>query len=114
MDVIAETVRLEPARIHLLKRAETFVLREAIVPLVRLAERLGMPQRPRVAGEAEAVMVVRLGGTPVGLVVDAFRESMDVILKPLDGVLAGLRGYAGTAMLGDGRVLLVLNPKELL
>jgi two-component system chemotaxis sensor kinase CheA len=73
-----------------------------------------MPQRLRVPDEAEAVMVVRLGGAPVGLVVDAFREGMDVILKPLEGVLAGLRGYAGTAMLGDGRVLLVLNLKELL
>jgi two-component system chemotaxis sensor kinase CheA len=114
MDVIAETVRLEPARIHLLKRAETFVLREAIVPLVRLAERLGMAQPPRVQGEAEAVLVVRLGDSTVGLVVDAFRDSMDVILKPLDGALAGLRLYTGTALLGDGRVLLVLNPKELL
>jgi two-component system chemotaxis sensor kinase CheA len=114
MDVIAETVRVEQARIRMLKRAETFVLREAIVPLVRLAERLGMAQQPREPEAAEAVLVVRLGGNPVGLVVDAFREGMDVILKPLDGVLAGLRGYAGTALLGDGRVLLVLNPKELL
>jgi two-component system chemotaxis sensor kinase CheA len=114
MDVIVETVRLEPARIRLLKRAETFVLREAIVPLVRLAEQLGMARQPRDPAEAEAVLVVRLGGNPVGLVVDAFREGMDVILKPLDGVLAGLRGYAGTALLGDGHVLLVLNPKELL
>ncbi|GJD39168.1 hypothetical protein OICFNHDK_1623 [Methylobacterium bullatum] len=39
---------------------------------------------------------------------------MDVILKPLEGVLTGIGGYSGTALLGDGRVLLVLDLKELL
>jgi two-component system chemotaxis sensor kinase CheA len=37
-----------------------------------------------------------------------------VILKPLEGPLAGLKGIAGTALLGDGTVLLVINLKELL
>jgi two-component system chemotaxis sensor kinase CheA len=39
---------------------------------------------------------------------------MDIILKPFDGILSSVQGYAGTALLGDGRVLLVLNLKELL
>jgi two-component system chemotaxis sensor kinase CheA len=62
----------------------------------------------------EAVLVARIGGRTVGLVVDRFREGIDVILKPMDGLLAGMRGYSGSALLGDGRVLLVLNLKELL
>jgi len=41
-------------------------------------------------------------------------EELNVILKPMEGVLAGIRGYSGSALLGDGRVLLVLNLKELL
>jgi two-component system chemotaxis sensor kinase CheA len=48
------------------------------------------------------------------LVIDDFREVVEVILKPLSGVLAGLTAYAGSALLGDGSVLMVLNPKELL
>ena len=46
--------------------------------------------------------------------IDRFREGIDVILKPLDGVLGGMRGFSGSALLGDGRILLVLNLKELL
>ena len=64
--------------------------------------------------DAEAVLVARVGGGLVGLVVDRFREGIDVILKPLEGMLAGMRVYSGSALLGDGRVLLVLNLKELL
>jgi two-component system chemotaxis sensor kinase CheA len=56
--------------------------------------------------------VVRSGGSLVGLVVDQFHEGMDIILKPFSGILANIHGYSDWALLGDGRVLLVLNLKE--
>jgi two-component system chemotaxis sensor kinase CheA len=114
MDLIAETVRLDPRRVRAIKQAETFVLRDEVVPLRRLADLLGLPLPPADPDAHHAVLVARVGNAPVGLVVDRFREGMDVILKPLDGVLAELRGYTGTALLGDGSVLLVLDLKELL
>jgi len=113
MDGVLATVRIAATQIHHIKNAETFVLRDSIVPLVRLRALLDLPMQGEQAAE-EAVLVARVGAHTVGLVVDRFREGMDVILKPMDGLLAGLKGYAGSAMLGDGRVLLVLNLKELL
>jgi two-component system chemotaxis sensor kinase CheA len=61
-----------------------------------------------------SVLVVRPRSEDIGLVVDRVHESIDVVLKPMEGVLAGARRYAGTALLGDGQVLLVLNLKELI
>lgn len=113
MDGVAETVRVPRDRIRRIKRSEAFVLREAIVPMVRMHDLLGIPAATDEV-EEEAVLVARVGGITAGLVVDRFREGIDVILKPMDGLLAGIRGYSGTALLGDGRVLLVLNLKELL
>jgi two-component system chemotaxis sensor kinase CheA len=49
-----------------------------------------------------------------GLEVDRVGERMDVMLKPLEGLLAGMNGIAGTTLLGDGRVLLILDLDELL
>jgi len=46
--------------------------------------------------------------------VDAFHETVDIILKPMSGVLAGISTYSGSALLGDGSVLMVLNVKGLL
>ncbi|CAO3356348.1 chemotaxis protein CheW [Azospirillum melinis] len=112
MDVIAETVRIPQARIHSIRGDEAFILRDTVVPLVRLGRLLDLPEtagRP----EEEAVMVVRIGKERLGVVVDGFRESLEVIVKPMDGILAGMPGYSGTALLGDGRVLLVLDMKEL-
>jgi len=89
------------------------VLRERVVPVVDLAGLLDLPDAA-VAAEEVAVLVVSVGGETIGLAVSAFGEGMEVILKPLEGVLAGIDGYIGTALLGDGRVLLVLDLKELI
>ncbi|MCJ2126814.1 chemotaxis protein CheA [Methylobacterium sp. J-077] len=113
MDMIVETVRVPRERIRMIKTSETFVLRETIIPLLRLSRLLHLPESPR--GEADAaVLVCHVNGRRAGLIIDNFREGMDVILKPLEGVLTGIGGYAGTTLLGDGRVLLVLDLRELL
>lgn len=110
--------RVRRSDIRAVKRAESMVLNDAVVPLLRLRRLLGLPEEERAENDraraAEAVLVVDLGGQTVGLVVDGFRERADVVLKPMTGVLARLRGYAGTAVLGDGQLLLVLNLRELL
>ncbi len=110
IDLIAETVRVDAADIHCVKQAEAFMLRDTIVPLVRLRRLLRLPTVPQ---EREAVLVLRMRGGLVGMVVDRFDEHMDIILKPLEGILAGLKGFAGTALLGDGRVLMILDVKDL-
>ncbi|MCU0951578.1 MAG: chemotaxis protein CheW, partial [Burkholderiaceae bacterium] len=114
MELIVETVRVPVDDIHRFKNARTVVLRNRVVPLRALNEMLALAEPPQLNEAAEhAVLVVRLAGDSVGLIVDEFRGAVDIILKPLEGVLAGLTGFAGTALMGDGSVLMVLNPKEL-
>jgi two-component system chemotaxis sensor kinase CheA len=115
MDMIVETVRVHADDIHHFKQARTTVLRGRIVPLRALHDLLTLDNQPHINEDGEhAVLVVRLGGENVGLLVDHFHGASDIILKPLEGVLAGLTGFAGTALMGDGSVLMVLNPKELM
>ena len=111
MDLVVETVRIAPGTIRRLKAAEAIILRDSLIPLVRLRTVMGMDEhRP----ELESVLILRIGQADVGLVVDDFGTGMDIILKPFAGILANMSGFSGTAVLGDGRVLLVLNLKEML
>lgn len=115
MENVVETVRVAGKDIHVFKEQRTAVLRGRIVPLYdanRLLSRDSIP-RPNADGEY-AVLVVRIGGQTVGIIVDGFAQTIDVILKPLEGPLACISGFSGSALLGDGSVLLVLNLKELL
>jgi two-component system, chemotaxis family, sensor kinase CheA len=82
------------------------------VPLIDLAETLGLPGSDRANGEAK-VVVTSAAGQVGGIEVEKLGERMDVMLKPMDGLLSGMRGVAGTSLLGDGRVLIVLDIQEL-
>ena len=113
MDLIQGIVKVPRGDIVRIKECEAFVLRDRVVPLVRLTQLLELPDEPA-SSEEIAVLVVRVNGQTIGLGISAFGEGMEVILKPLEGMLAKIAGYAGTALLGDGRVLLVLDLKELI
>lgn len=111
MDLVVETVRLDPGAIRRLKASEAVVLRDQVIPIARLRTILGMEQvRPAL----ESVLILKIGSATVGLIIDDFGTGMDIILKPFSGILTNMSGFSGTAVLGDGRVLLVLNLKEIL
>lgn len=116
MDQVLETVRVDKANIHELKQVKTTILRNRIIPLKSLNELLNLDSLPMLNEEGEyAVLVIRVGAETVGLMVDNFRGSADIIQKPLTGsVLGGVSAYSGAALVGDGSVLMVLNPRELI
>jgi two-component system chemotaxis sensor kinase CheA len=115
MDMVVETVRVPQASVRTIKQRQATVLRGRIVPLVSLNSLLGLAAPPLTNDDDElAALVVRIGEESVGLLVDEFHGTADIILKPLLGVLSSLRAYSGSALMGDGSVLMVLNLKEVL
>lgn len=114
MDGVVETVRINTKDIHSIKDKKTVILRDRIVPLVSLHSLLSLTAEPLVNEEGElAVLVIKVNHEVVGLLVDVFSEVVDVILKPMPGELEKIDCYSGSALLGDGSILMVLNPKEL-
>jgi two-component system chemotaxis sensor kinase CheA len=115
MELVVEIVRIHEREIHALKNQRAAVLRGKIVPLFGADQllQLSTPSKANADGEL-AVLITRVAGETVGVIVDGFAQTIDVILKPLEGPLAGLAGFCGTALLGDGSVLMVLDLKELL
>jgi two-component system chemotaxis sensor kinase CheA len=85
-----------------------------VVPIISLAELMNLPGRKRETAEARLLVVMEAAGRIAALEIDAVRDRLDVVLKPMQGLLAGARGYAGTTLLGNGQVLLVLDVKEIL
>jgi two-component system, chemotaxis family, sensor kinase CheA len=114
MDAVAETVRLTPDRITRFKSNDGFVLHDRIIPICSLAELLNLPATQSAHSDVRLVIVAETGGKTAAFEVDGIRDRMEVVLKPMQGLLASARGYAGTTLLGDGAVLLVLDLKEIL
>lgn len=113
VDLVIQTVGVAAAEVGRILRQEVLVLRDEVLPIINLAELLDLPMATRTGGDY-SVLIVQLGSQKVGLLVDGFDREVDVILKPMAGLLADVKTFSGTALLGDGLVLLILNLKEVL
>ncbi|WP_158809483.1 chemotaxis protein CheA [Beijerinckia sp. L45] len=112
METIAETARVATDRIIPIRSGEAFVLRDATIPLVSLASLLNVAGAPRATDVK--LLIVASGDQRIGIEVDGFAERIDVLLRPMTGLLSGMTGVLGTALLGDGRVMMILDLPELL
>jgi two-component system chemotaxis sensor kinase CheA len=113
VDLVVETVRVPAAEMGRVLHQDVVVMRGEVVPVIDLARVMEMPWSPDPAKD-HAVLVVSVNGQRIGLLVEQFHREVDVILKPMEGLLAYADEFSGTALLGDGLVLLVLNLKEVL
>ena len=111
-EAIIETTRVPQTAISRVGAAPVVILRNRALPVIDLASVLGADP---VTDDAGATLVVATANGECGAFrVDRIVERLDLILKPLEGLLAGTPGIMGTTLLGDGRVLLVLDIAEML
>jgi two-component system chemotaxis sensor kinase CheA len=111
MNAIAETLRISRSELVAVRAGLAFTLRDRVIPFVSLAEVLHLTST---SGESILLLVVeREGGGRVGIGVDSIGEQTEIMVRPATGLIRHSRGIAGTAVLGDGRVLMVLDLEEL-
>lgn len=107
MEAVVETVRVGREEILPVGAARAMVLRNRTIPVIDLGEALGHRDGPR-RGDAH-VLIVMVAGQLGGLEVDRLGDRLDVMLKAPEGLLADIPGIEGTTLLGDGRVLIVID-----
>jgi two-component system, chemotaxis family, sensor kinase CheA len=112
IEAVQETMRVAADRIVPIREGEAFVVRNRTLPLLRLADLLDLPRVPR--PNDIRVLIAGSGDERIGIEVDGFAERFDVVLRPMQGLLSGMTGVLGTALLGDGQVLMVLDLAELI
>jgi two-component system, chemotaxis family, sensor kinase CheA len=112
-ETVVETVQLEPGMMGQIGQVSAFALRGRTIPLLDLATLLGLPDTQDAKIWPVAVIVER-GGELAALGVTRLGGQMEVMLKPMEGLLASMGWVAGTALRGDGGVLIVLEIAGLL
>ncbi len=86
-------------------------LRGAAVPFAQLRVLMGLPQSA--TRRRQSVVIVRHGDRRVGLVGESLEGDCQAVIKPLAAVLQRPQGVAGSTILGDGRVALILDVPQL-
>ncbi|MCU0572555.1 MAG: chemotaxis protein CheA [Syntrophobacteraceae bacterium] len=89
---------------------ETIMVRETLMPLLRLHEILGVEPRHREPWEG-ILLVVSEDGKSYCFLADEIIGRQEVVIKSLGSSLKRVAGVSGGAILGDGRVALILDVK---
>jgi chemotaxis protein histidine kinase CheA len=104
---VAELVEVEPSQYQTVKGRTAILLRGNFLPIVRLEEVLGFPS---VADEPHSyVVVLHDGQRTLGVSVNEFVGRQELFTKDIHPRLAALPGVGGASILGDGRVVLILD-----
>ena len=91
--------------------ASVYRLRGTLLPLVRLADVLGV-ESDRSDGHV-VIAVLQADGKRFGLVIDRVLNTEEIVVKPLGSQLKAIGTYSGATILGDGRVALILDVQAL-
>jgi two-component system, chemotaxis family, sensor kinase CheA len=110
---VQELVRLEGEEItkHIDMFYDTQVLhlRESILPLVYLNKILGFETKQFSSQEAIYIVVINHDEYRFGLIVDTIEDIEDIVVKPLGTQLKNVSIFTGAAILGDGKIALIID-----
>ena len=112
LDAVSETVKLEASRLTDVKGRKAVTLRGEVLGIMDLAGLLGLPSNME-NQEMLPVVVIHDNDRRLGLVVDSLLERQEIVIKPLGEYLGDVPGISGATILGDGGVILILDPHEI-
>ena len=106
---ILEITRVEDVGAKTLYRRRVLSIRGKVIPLISLSEVFNLNDD---AGRY-AIIVERDDEETIALVVDGVLDQRDILIKPLDRFLSDIRGIGGMTILGDGKVILIIDINSL-
>jgi two-component system, chemotaxis family, sensor kinase CheA len=96
-------------QIHHVQNSKTLKWRDELVTLADLRETLELG--PDDAMRAESfVILTRIDQRTIGIIVDNVLDTQEIVVKPLAPITNSSGLYSGAAILGDGKVIIILNP----
>lgn len=105
--------------VEMINQSAVLRLRDKLLPLKSLRQILQLPDAPPMTeqayedGQQESdgyVAVLRIGATNFGLVLDKIYDTEEIVVKPVSPVLGDIGVYSGNTILGDGSVIMILDP----
>ncbi len=114
---VLELVRVganSDSRIERIKDTPVLRLRNRLLPLVYLNEILGFKSHEEIMAEEAShsgfIVVTQVGAFTFGIVVDQVFDTEEIVVKPVAPILKHLSVYSGNTILGDGSVIMILDP----
>lgn len=108
---VLEVVRVRAQDITTINSREVIRLRDLVLPIARLERVMNVPAAVQ-ASEWIYVVVVGVAEKKLGIIVDGLTGQKEVVIKSMGDYLHEVKGIAGSTILGDGRVIMILDIGE--
>ncbi len=107
LNAVSQIARTRESEVHQVDNYEVLQLRQQVLPLLRLGRPAAPDGDPQ--GSKLFVLVITVGEKKYGLVVDALEGEEELVIKALDDQTFSTDLVNGASILGDGKVVLILN-----
>ncbi len=111
MDSVQETVKIEKSEIQALHNEPFIYLRGEVIPLLFINSMLNLEE---IKNKQLSIIVLNIKGNALAVVVNQLLGQLDVVQKPLSGMIEGHPIFSGTALLGNGQIIMMIDPVGLL
>ena len=111
MDSVSETVKIDRSEIEYLHNEPFVYIRGEVIPLLFIKSMLN---EEATEDEPLSIVVLNIKDNLLAVVVNQFLGQLDVVQKPLSGIMEGHPLFSGTALLGNGQIIMAIDPLGLL
>lgn len=111
LNAVAQIARARESELHRVDQYEVLQLRNQVLPLIRLGNRPDEVPGEKTAAVSQRIfiLVIQAGERKLGLIVDALEGEEELVIKALDDKTVATDLVGGASILGDGRVVLIMN-----
>lgn len=113
LDMVEECVTLNHEQKEELAIHGYIKLRNNVLPLIKMADYLGIKTLSKKSSRLNLV-VVKFAGQKIGLLVDELQGEAQAVIKPLGRTFQGVTGFAGFTILGSGQLALIMDVPSLI
>lgn len=110
---VVELVRIQANSEHTIERlkgANVLRLRDKLLPIFPLSDLLEVGTAGTANLEDSFIAVIQVGSQTFGIVVDAVFHTEEIVVKPMTSRLRHINMFSGSTILGDGRVIMIIDP----
>ena len=97
-------------RIEHINNTPVLRLRNHLLPLVSLRRTLALGEDVITADSTAFIVVIQVGTTNFGIIVDRVFDTEEIVVKPVSPILRNIQMFSGNTILGDGSVVMILDP----
>ncbi len=114
LSAVTQILRLEGEQVEYMDEKPILRLDDQVIPLFHLGEILGIKQPGSDFAARLPLLILGVGDKKFGVVVDQLLTGREIVIKPLGSHLRRVHGVTGATLMGDGSVVLILNPADLI